>query len=120
MPSSVANPRRPNWNPNASERAIQKQIKWELYAQQIADCRLYVFPENTLAPIALLELGLFMRDTNFVYCAKGYWRYTNVRTTCNYFGTPCYTNWDEFKKQVRDYGVRIVKDGGCTISSGRR
>lgn len=98
----ILNPRRKSWNPNASSDVIKRQVKWELDAQHVSDINIYVFPEKTIAPITLLELGLFIKEKRcLVYCAKDYWRYLNVVETCKYYNIGYFTNWKHFKEALK-------------------
>lgn len=99
-PVIALNPRRKNWNPKADSKVIRRQIRWELDAQHYSDINLYVFPEKTIAPITLLELGLFIEKRCLVYCSKNYWRYLNVSETCKYYGVNVFTNWFVFKNAI--------------------
>lgn len=51
------NPRRKNWNMGDSDSESKKQIKWEFKYLYHSDVVLFWFPEETLCPITLLELG---------------------------------------------------------------
>ena len=48
----------------------------------------------------LLEMGLHMRSGKLhVICEPGFYRYDNVRITCNRYGVPLYHSMDEFLTQ---------------------
>jgi hypothetical protein len=65
LPLTILNPRRKSFNmedPNESE----KQIRWEYYHLRRASHTLFWFPEETLCPITLFELGSALeRVSNF-------------------------------------------------------
>ena len=57
---------------------------------------------SSKSPITLLEMGLHMRSGKLhVICEPGFYRYDNVRITCNRYGVPLYHSMDEFLKTVR-------------------
>lgn len=56
----IFNPRRLNWNMENSEVESKKQIIWEHNQLQRAQIILFWFPEETLCPITLLELGKYL------------------------------------------------------------
>jgi hypothetical protein len=95
----ILNPRRDNWDSSLpqlpSNPEFYNQVNWELDYQDLADIRAYVFSENdeeaktALAPITLLELGLYAEKFNIVCCPKTYWRYGNVRIVCDKMGITC-------------------------------
>lgn len=79
----LMNPRRADWNPNATVQDVEDQINWELDCLEKADAILMYIKGDSLAPITLLELGLHARGNKLhVVCEEDYWRYTNVRVTC--------------------------------------
>lgn len=55
-PVTIFNPRRPVWDMN-DRTATRTQIAWEFHALKMASLVLFWFPEETLCPIALFELG---------------------------------------------------------------
>jgi hypothetical protein len=58
-PSSmvIINPRRVSWDMKDSEGTAREQIRWEHHYLQQADIISFWFPEETLCPITLFELG---------------------------------------------------------------
>jgi hypothetical protein len=82
----IFNPRRENWDPDATVDAVREQIDWELNAQEISDLIVFFFDENTTSPITLLELGLAINSNKriLVWCPELYYRYTNVYETLKY------------------------------------
>lgn len=76
----LMNPRRENFDvtdPNMSA----KQIEWEYKHLAIADRIIFWFPEETLCPITLFELGaaLEKKRSVFVGCHPGYKRAFDVK-----------------------------------------
>lgn len=89
------NPRRDNWDPSWEQsihhEEFNKQVTWELIAQEDANFIVFYFDPNTKSPITLLELGLFCNTSGYdlgsprmiVCCPEGYWRKGNVDIVCN-------------------------------------
>lgn len=79
----VLNPRRDDWNPNASYQDIREQAGWEMAAMDSADYILMNFLPNSQSPITLAELGLYA-DTGklVVVCPPGFYRKANVDEIC--------------------------------------
>ena len=76
---------------------IEKQINWELEHLEEANSILMVILGTSKSPISLLELGLHMRTGKLnVVCEEDYYRFTNVKVTCEKYGVPVKTNFDEF------------------------
>jgi hypothetical protein len=75
----LLNPRRAHWEmkPGAQE----EQIRWEHAHLRRADAVLFWFPEETLCPIALYELGKWTvsRKKLFIGCHPNYQRREDVR-----------------------------------------
>lgn len=89
------NPRRDDWDPSWEQsihhKEFNKQVTWELAAQEDADFIVFYFDPNTKSPITLLELGLFCNTAGYdigcsrmiVCCPEGYWQKGNVDIVCN-------------------------------------
>lgn len=87
----IANPRRPEWNPQAGEAEVEEQILWEQAWLGIAKAVFFHFAPGSQAPISLLELGLVLNDDKksvAVNCPETYYRYTNVRVMCEKYNIP--------------------------------
>lgn len=89
----LLNPRREDWDSSWAQSAddpdLRIQVEWELAALDRADLILmYIHPE-TLAPISLLELGLYAGrapEKLIVCCPEGYFRKGNVDIVCQKYG----------------------------------
>lgn len=90
----LLNPRREHWDSTWRQdptpgTSFYGQVDWELEGQEYADFCIYVFDANTMSPITLLELGLFVRTKQvFVCCPKAFWRYGNVKMTFDRYALP--------------------------------
>lgn len=98
IPTVAFNPRRDDWDADASEELITAQINWELEALNEADLVIFYIPGNSKAPITLLELGLILGSDKdcLIYCDPEYYRFLNVKTTCEFFHEKLYTDKEEF------------------------
>jgi len=79
-PVILLNPRRKNFPMDKPEEA-KEQIRWEFEALNAANMILFWFPEETLCPITLFELGRHSieRKTHLVVgCHPGYQRRQDV------------------------------------------
>lgn len=79
----VFNPRRSNWNANATHEDQMIQIDWEQRALADANHIFLVLLDGSKSPISLLELGLYAKSMKItVFCTKKFYRYDNVYDTC--------------------------------------
>lgn len=79
---TVYNPRRDDWSDD--NYAIEKQILWEQENLDKADYIFMNLESGSKSPISLLELGLYAQSNKLiVFCNDGFYRYTNVKLTCN-------------------------------------
>lgn len=91
----VYNPRRDDWNSNASDDDIRAQIAWEQMHLTNADVIFMNIKGNSKSPISLLELGLYSDHDIIVVCPKEFWRYVNVEMTCKLKHINLYETIDE-------------------------
>lgn len=80
---TVYNPRRSDFIKSMEE----EQQAWSIQMISTADYILMHLSDSGLAPISLLELGLFMNSNRlYISMDEGYERYYSVMVHCNYFG----------------------------------
>ena len=101
------NPRRPDWNPNLPQDALnsilKEQIEWELEHLEKADIICLYLDPNTSSPISLLEMGLHMKSGKMVVCCPvGFYRKANVDLTCNKYGVKVYSEYSELFKHLSE------------------
>jgi hypothetical protein len=89
----VFNPRRDDWDASweqqISNPQFREQVEWELSALERADLIAFYFAPTSLAPITLLELGLFAHSGRAVVCCPtGYWRKGNLDIVCARYAIP--------------------------------
>ena len=94
-PIMIYNPRRIEWNKDADKDELRKQIDWELYHLERADIIVMNILPNSKSPISLMELGLFAKEKKMiVFCGEKFYRYENVRMTCERYGVPFFNTND--------------------------
>lgn len=93
----VFNPRRNDWNSNASSISdVEEQIKWEQQHLDEADLIIMNFADNSKSPITLLELGLYGPEgKTIVFCTDKFYRFTNVKLTCDKYMIPLIQSTNE-------------------------
>ncbi|WP_238019964.1 nucleoside 2-deoxyribosyltransferase domain-containing protein [Dactylosporangium sp. AC04546] len=85
----LLNPRRADY---ASVR-LDEQIGWELDALEAADRILMWFPAGSVAPVSMLETGLYLRSGKLLLGADpGFARRRNLELTAARFGLAVHTS----------------------------
>ena len=91
----IFNPRRDNWNSNPTKEEMENQIKWEQEHLDKANLICMVITDNSKLPITLLEMGLYATSRKLiVFCTDKFWRYDNVRLTCEKYNIPLFNSND--------------------------
>lgn len=81
------NPRRKEWMQTPEDR--EKQIKWEQEHLDKADLIVMFLLDGSKSPISLLELGLYAQSEKiFVFCNPAFYRWDNIRLTCDKYHIP--------------------------------
>lgn len=89
------NPRQKKWDATIPGE-MDYQVNWELSHLEQSDYIIMNILGNSKSPISLLEMGLFARSGKMaVVCPKEYYRYDNVRITCERYQVPLYQNLDD-------------------------
>ncbi|HTF82792.1 MAG TPA: nucleoside 2-deoxyribosyltransferase domain-containing protein [Cytophagales bacterium] len=113
---NVFNPRRPDWD-SSWEQHIEnpnfyQQVNWELNALDAADFIVVYFSETSLAPITLLELGLYAQSGKLlVCCPQGYWRKGNVDIVCHRYNIPMFDTLHD----ITTYLISMVGRSMCAL-----
>lgn len=90
----VFNPRRDEFKNTPEE--MEYQVKWELDHLEQSDMIIMNLLGSSKSPISLLELGIHIRSGKLrVACPKEYYRYDNVRITCEKYNVPIYDSLEE-------------------------
>lgn len=106
---NVFNPRRNNWNSSATSKEIEEQIDWELEHMEKADFIVMNILGDSKSPISLLELGLHARSGKLVvFCPKSFYRYDNVRVTCETYGVKLYSI-EDYNKNLDEIKLLILE-----------
>lgn len=83
------NPRRKKWEANSA--GIECQIRWEQEHLDQADLIVMCLLDDSKSPISLLELGLYAQSGKLlIFCNEAFYRYTNVKLTCQKYNIPLY------------------------------
>jgi hypothetical protein len=98
---NVFNPRRDDWDnlqeQSANNEYFKKQVNWELDALDKSTWILMYLEPGSLAPISLLELGLYSDTSKLhVVCPDGFYRKGNVQIVCERYGIKLYNDLDSF------------------------
>ena len=94
------NPRQENWDATRPGE-MDYQVRWELDHLEDADMVIMYILGTSKSPISLLEMGLHAKsDKMHVICEKDFYRYDNVRITCEYYGVPLYDDLDSFLENL--------------------
>ena len=94
------NPRQENWDATRPGE-MDYQVRWELDHLENADMVIMYILGTSKSPISLLEMGLHAKsDKMHVICEKDFYRYDNVRITCEYYGVPLYDDLDSFLENL--------------------
>ena len=90
------NPRQENWDASRPGE-MDYQVRWELEHLEEADMIIMYILGTSKSPISLLEMGLHASSGKmYVICEPDFYRYDNVRITCEYYNVPLYTDLDSF------------------------
>lgn len=90
------NPRQENWDASRPGE-MDYQVRWELDHLEEADMIIMYILGTSKSPISLLEMGLHAKGSKMtVICEQDFYRYDNVRITCEYYNVPLYNDLDDF------------------------
>ena len=90
------NPRQEHWDATRPGE-MDYQVRWELDHLEEADLIVMYILGSSKSPISLLEMGLHAKEGKMVViCEKDFYRYDNVRITCDYYNVPLYEDLDDF------------------------
>lgn len=92
------NPRRSDWKGTPDE--FEFQVRWELDHLEKADIIIMNILGTSKSPVTLLEMGIHIRSGKLlVACEPDYYRYGNVRITCEKYGVPLYDSLDRLMEE---------------------
>ena len=94
------NPRQEHWDASRPGE-MDYQVRWELDHLEKADMIIMYILGTSKSPISLLEMGLHAKSNKIhVICEKDFYRYDNVRITCEYYDVPLYDDLDAFFENI--------------------
>ena len=94
------NPRQEHWDASRPGE-MDYQVRWELNHLEKADMIIMYILGTSKSPISLLEMGLHAKSNKIhVICEKDFYRYDNVRITCEYYDVPLYDDLDAFFENI--------------------
>ncbi len=94
------NPRRGSWNGGA-DGEMEYQVNWELEHLEQSDIIIMNILGSSKSPITLLEMGLHARSGKlYVVCEPSFYRYDNVRITCDYYGVPLFDSLEDMLSEL--------------------
>ncbi len=89
------NPRRAT-GLDGTKEDLHYQIRWELEHLERADVIIMYILGTSKSPISLLEMGIHIHSGKLlVACEPDFYRYDNLKITCEYYGIPLYNSLDE-------------------------
>ena len=105
----IYSPRRPDWDSSWGEDKIEEQIKWEQDKLEKSDLIIMCLQDNSKSPISLLELGLYGPEGKLIcFCTPNFYRYSNVKLTCEKWNIPLYETTNE--GEIADKIYNILKE----------
>jgi hypothetical protein len=115
LPIAILNPHRDDWDStwieDISFPKFKEQVEWEMDYAKVADIIVFYFGATTLAPISLLELGMYAGTGKVVVCCeKEFKKKGNVQMVCHRYDIPLMYSLDELKEKVRQKVVDKLKD----------
>lgn len=94
------NPRQEHWDASRPGE-MDYQVRWELEHLEKADIIIMYIAGGSKSPISLLETGLHARSGKMhVICEEDFYRFDNVRITCDFYDIPLHTSMDDFRTEV--------------------
>lgn len=100
------NPRRTDWDSSwvqtKTDPQFSYQVNWELeHLAKASIVALYLAPD-TISPISLLELGLYMQSGKLILCCPpGFNRKGNIDITAQYYNVPVHEDFENFADAIR-------------------
>jgi len=96
----IFNPRREDWDETwvnrKSNKQFTEQVTWELDHQDKSDINVYYFAKDTMSPITLLEMALYMQGKPIVGSDEGYLRLGNLEIVADRYNVNFAIGWELF------------------------
>lgn len=111
MDIRILNPRRDDYDSSQKQSItnpyFKEQVTWELDGLDISDLIVIYLQVDTLSPISLMEIGLYINRLNsnkhmIICCPDGFWRRGNIEVLVDRFPLYCtlVSTYDELLKLV--------------------
>ena len=90
------------WEQSIENPKFKEQVDWELDKLEVSDLIVIYFDKNGMAPITLLELGLYAPEKHMIVCCPdGYWRKGNVDIVCDRYGIKTVETLEDLINYIR-------------------
>ncbi|KAF2277584.1 uncharacterized protein EI97DRAFT_375315 [Westerdykella ornata] len=114
LPIAVLNPLREDWDKtwieDISFPKFREQVEWEMDCAKVADIIAFYFGPGSLAPISLLELGMYAATGKVVVCCHpNYEKKGNIQMVCLRYGIPLVAELGKLEELIRERFQRILK-----------
>jgi hypothetical protein len=112
----ILNPRRDDWD-SSWEQTIandnfREQVEWELFGLEHCDIVAMYFAPDTMAPITLLEFGMYAMSGKLSVCSPpGFWRRGNLEVVCDRYGIHLYSDFDQWIDDLISRLMVIIPKG---------
>jgi hypothetical protein len=121
LPVGILNPRRDDWDSSWVEDIsfpkFKDQVEGDMDHAKLADVIVFYFAPGSLAPVSLLELGMYAGTGKVVVCCpEGFYKRGNVQIVCARYGIPLVGSKEEFVKIVREKLKEKLDTGSATGS----
>lgn len=106
LPVAILNPHRDDWDDSwvedISDTKFKEQVNWEMDYAQTADVIVFNFAPDTLAPVSMLELGMYAGTGKvIVRCHWEYKKKGNVQAVCLRYKIPLMERMEVLEEKVR-------------------
>jgi hypothetical protein len=106
FPISIINPDRKDWNSSWVEDIsfpkFKEQVEWEMEYAQVADIIVFHFAPDTLAPVSLLELGMYCGTGRVLVCCQPEFKKRgNVQMVCAKYSITLLESLDALVEELR-------------------
>lgn len=74
------------WVESLADPRFREQVEWELRSMRFADVIAVHFEPGSLAPVSLLELGLYANSGKLlIHCPDGFWKRGYVEAVASFY-----------------------------------
>lgn len=105
-----------SWDQSIENPQFREQVAWEQRGLREADFRVFVFLDDSKAPITLLELGENLDQPGAVCCEPNYYRKGNVDITCALNNMPVFESLNGMIVHLQT----ILDENGLRLKPGKK